>query len=99
MKYNNDMDELLHDIIKRDNLYGRSFTLGVALYKAIQLNALDDEQYDEFTYHCETFAPEVYAALENINAVYNYKAWAEILDISALDEIARLMARYDEEDN
>ncbi len=97
MKYNNDMDELLHDIIKRDNLYGRSFTLGVALYKAMTLNALDEEQYNEFFCTCSEYYPEIWAALESINANYNAKAWAEILDISTLDEIARQMARYNDD--
>ena len=98
MKYNNSFNELLSEIIKNQDLYGRSFTLGVALYKGIQLGAFDDDQQDAILYYFEEFYPELAAAYENMNCKYNLHAWAEAIDIAALDEIARDLAGYTEND-
>ena len=98
-KYNNDIDKLLHEIIEKEDLYGRSFTYGVALYYAIaKWGALDDDARDNFLYMAQEAHPAIYAAMQEENtAAENSRAWAEILDISTLDYIARIMAGEDEE--
>ena len=93
------MEETLNRIIKDKNLYGRSFTLGVALYIAIDEGWLTTDQKDEILdNYILPYYEELAAKMEEYRiSTYNLKAWAELLDIAVLDEIARQLTGENEE--
>lgn len=94
------MEEKLNYIIEQKDLYGRSFTLGVALYIAIDEDRLTtDERDDILDNYILPYYEELAAMMDQYRLdKYNLKAWAELLNIATLDEIARQITGEDEED-
>ena len=87
-----DYKTLLDNTIENNDLYGRSFTYGVALYKLISGGyfALDDETLtDTLT---EIVAAELDTTAERVSEAMTLRALAETVDVSVLDELARELA-------
>lgn len=94
----NKYHEELSDIIETRDLYGRSFTLGVALYMGAKDGMLSDELESDFEILCESWYSEVASVLEQNGMHHGTREWAEILDLSVLDEMARELIGENEED-
>ena len=90
----------LNTIIKWNNLNGRSFTLGVALYQAIKENRLNDDEADEFGELVATYWPKLWEVCNEYDDLdtTNLIGFAEMLDLAALDGIARIMTDEDDEE-
>ena len=88
-----DYKTLLDNTIENNDLYGRSFTYGVALYKLISGGyfALDDDETltDTLT---DIVAAELDTTAERVSEVMTLRALAETVDVSVLDELARELA-------
>lgn len=90
-------ENLLNDMVEKHDLYGRSFTWGVALYKAIVEGWLSDVAYDQLDELLRVYYGELYNELDKLRMHTTLRAWAELLDISTLDELAKELAGdYDE---
>lgn len=82
----------ISDIIENNNLYGRSFTAGVALYYGIMHGGLTDAERLEFENRVEMYHEDIYEYLTERNMHANARVYAEMLDISELHEICAEMA-------
>lgn len=99
----NEMNAIFDKVIENNNFYGRSFTLGQALYEIMEyingyFNEEQQTQLDEIidAYYGEMIS-DLYKSY-NIDVRYNYRALREMLDISVLDEIARELTGENEEE-
>lgn len=88
--------EQLSNIIKDNDLYGRSFTLGVALYYGVTKGCITLEFKNAFEDMCEEYYYDLANTLEQANVHHNASVWAEMLDISVLDDMARTLTGEDE---
>ena len=80
--------EFIANTIKNYDLYGRSFTMGVALYEGVMNGALFDE-YDTIKDMIEEWTGKEYNTLRGA---------VEDSDLSLLDEIARELCGENEEE-
>lgn len=81
---------MISDTIKKRDLYGRSFTAGVALFMLASEGWLDNEMERELEELLEIYAGE---DLIGIMSQRGLRTWARdfvhIVDIAVLDDIAR----------
>ena len=90
--------EMIAKEIKDGDLYGSSFTDGVALCRIIKRAGYCGEIAEQFLNYCEMYHGEAMEALKKCGIdPYNALAWAELLDLSELDEIARDLSGENEE--
>lgn len=91
------MKKILEGIIRAHNLYGRSFTYGVALRIAMG----DDFLYNDLNQIVEDILEGIYdEVLDEMRRAglrTDLGALAEIIDLAVLDEIARHIIEEDEE--
>lgn len=85
-------DEKLEQIVKLKDLYGRSFTRGVALFYAASESRLEEDLEDELDfelhkYFGETFYREL--AVKDCSTEARYIV--HIMDLATLDRIARYL--------
>lgn len=89
--------KILEDIIRAHNLYGRSFTYGVALRIAMG----DDFLYNDLNKIVEDTLEGIYGEvldeMRRAGLRTDLGALAEIIDLAVLDEIARHIIEEDEE--
>lgn len=82
--------QLISDTIKKRDLYGRSFTAGVALFTLASEGWLDDEMEGELDELLEVYAGE---DLIGIMSQRGLRTWARdlvhLVDLAVLDDIAR----------
>lgn len=91
--------EMIAKEIKDGDLYGSSFTDGVALCRIIKRAGYCGDIAEQFLDYCEMYHGEAMQALKNCGVdPYNAPAWAELLDLSELDEIARDLGGENDED-
>lgn len=91
--------EMIAKEIKDGDLYGSSFTKGTALYRIIQRGGYCGDIAEEFLDYCEMYHGEAMQALKNCGIdPYNAPAWAELVELSELDEIARDLSGENDED-
>ena len=84
--------EELSSIIKMYDLYGRSFTKGVALYYALKDKRLDEDLEDEADYELHNYLGEdFYRMLDERQCRTDASVLVHIVDLSVLDAIARNM--------
>lgn len=95
----NEWREEINATIKNMDLYGRSFTYGVALYHLVKRAGCVGDIPEQFLDYVEMYHGEAMQALQNFGLdAQNAYAWIELLDLSELDEIARELMGEDEED-
>lgn len=91
------MKKILGGIISAHNLYGRSFTYGVALRIAMG----DDFLYNDLNKIVEDTLEGIYGEvldeMRRAGLRTDLGALAEILDLAVLDEIVRHIIKEDEE--
>lgn len=81
--------ELISDTIKNRDLYGRSFTAGVALYTLTTEGWLEEDLEDELDYMLhEMLGEEFYRTLDRVGHTLPRDV-LHVLDIAVIDEIAR----------
>lgn len=90
--------EQLSNIIKNEDLYGRSFTLGVALYIGVRNDSITTAFADDFEDICKEYYYDLDQQIERSGMHSSAKVWAELLDFAMLDDIARTLTGEDEED-
>ena len=96
---NKEWGEMIAKEIKEGDLYGSSFTDGAALYRIIKRAGHCGDIANQFLDYCEMYYGEAMRALKNCGVdPYNAPAWAELLDLSELDEIARDLSGENDED-
>lgn len=87
--------DLIAKTIEQKDLYGSSFTDGVALYNIMEdYNGEATEQAVEVA---REWFYELTEKLAEVHSDWNAHAWREILDISVLDELARYLMGEEEE--
>ena len=80
--------DLFADIIEKRNLYGRSFTRGVALYTLATEGWLDEDMEDELDYDMhELLGEEFYRVLDRVGRTLPRDV-LHVLDIAVIDELA-----------
>lgn len=91
--------EQLSNIIKNHDLYGRSFTLGVALYIGITRDEISFSFAEEFEELCSEYYYDLYKELSDKYGMHSgAKVWAEMLDLAVLDEMARELTGEEEDE-
>lgn len=81
--------EVISEAIKNFDLYGRSFTYGVALYKLASEDRLEEDLEDELDYNLhELLGEQFFETLERVGHPLP-RDIVRVLDIAVLDEIAR----------
>lgn len=95
----NTYSEQLSNIIKDKDLYGRSFTLGVALYIGIKEKMVTFGLMEAFEDMCCEYFYDIAKMLEQYRMHQGARVWAEMLDIAMLDDMAReLTGENDDEE-
>lgn len=90
MKRQKRWSEELSSIIKMYDLYGRSFTKGVALYYALKDKRLDEDLEDEADYELHNYLGEdFFRTLDERQCCTDTSVLVHIIDLSVLDTIAR----------
>ena len=88
----------IKDVIEKRDLYGRSFTAGVALFTLASEGWLDDDMESELDELLEVYAGE---DLIGMMSQRGLRTWARdfvhIVDLAVLDEIARELEGEGEE--
>lgn len=91
--------QLITDTIKKRDLYGRSFTAGVALFTLASEGWLDEDMENELDALLEVYVGE---DLIGTMSQRGLRTWARdlvhLVDIAVLDEIARELEGETEED-
>ena len=85
-------EELFEQTIDNNELHGRSFTLGVALYTLLAggyLASGSDELMEIEERLAEHLSYELGTTFDRVHETLNTRAMAEAVDIAVLDEIAR----------
>lgn len=95
---NTTIQQQLHDIIEDKNLHGCSFTYGVALYEGVMHGGLALRFIDAFENMAADYYPDIYDMLNNSGMHTTAQAWANILDLAMLDDMARQLAGVDEDE-
>lgn len=86
---NKEWEQLFSDMIETHGLEGRSFTYGVALYKAMSGGWVGEDGESQLDELITRAYAQVYETLGNYRLNTTMRAWAELLDIATLDELAR----------
>lgn len=92
------MRTIINDIIRTQNLCGRSFTYGVALRIAMHNQWLYDDLDTIVEGMLRDIYGEVLGAMEEAGLRTNLEALSNIIDLSVLDEVARTIIEEDEEE-
>lgn len=93
-----EFENKIDQYIESRDLYGRSFTYGVALYEMLRHNAL---VYDDIQETIDDMLVEHVAQLldithEKVQTYFSTGALIEVTDIAMLDEMARSLAGLEE---
>ena len=91
------MEKIIENIIRSHNLYGRSFTCGVALRIAMGDGFLYNDLDAIVEETLEGIYSEVLDVMRRAGLRTDLSALAEVLDLAVLDEIARHIIEEDEE--
>ncbi len=91
------MEKIIENIIRSHNLYGRSFTCGVALRIAMGDGFLYNDLDAIVEETLEGIYSEVLDEMRRAGLRTDLSALAEVLDLAVLDEIARHIIEEDEE--
>ncbi len=91
------MQHILTNIITANNLYGRSFTYGVALRLVMQNQLLYDGLGDVVEDMLHAVYGNVLVAMRSAGMRVDLFSLAEVIDLSVLDEIARTIIGEDED--
>ena len=82
--------EAISQTIKNQDLYGRSFTAGVALYHLARENRLEEDLEDELDYTLhEWLGEDFYKMLEDRHCHTGVEYIVDLVDLALLDELAR----------
>ncbi len=92
------MEKVIEGIIRAHNLYGRSFTCGVALRIAMGDGFLYNDLNKIVEDTLESIYGEVLDEMRRAGLRTDLDALAEILDLAVLDEIARHIIEENEEE-
>lgn len=89
MSTKNEWQDAISKVIKEQDMYGRSFTRGYALYHIMKTGQyLTEEMADELEEQIKLFYDGLTETLEDYRIHPNLEAWAELLDLAVLAEIA-----------
>lgn len=92
------MQTIINDIIRTQNLCGRSFTYGAALRIAMENQWLYDDLDDVVEGMLRDIYGEVLGVMEEAGLRTDLEALSHILDLAVLDEIARTIIEENEEE-
>lgn len=92
------MRTIINDIIRTQNLCGRSFTYGVALRIAMENQWLYDDLDEVAEGMLRDMYGEVLGTMEEAGLRTDLEALSHILDLAVLDEIARTIIEENEEE-
>ena len=99
MENKNKWGELISETIKKRDLYGRSFTSGVALFILASEGWLDDDMANELDDLIHLYiGDDLIMDMEKRGLGTWYRDIVHIIDLAVLDEIARELEGEDEED-
>lgn len=91
--------ELISETIKKRDLYGRSFTAGVALFILASEGWLDEEMGDELEEELHVWiGDDLIAEMQNRGLSVWYRNIVHIIDLAVLDEIARRLEGEEDEE-
>lgn len=94
----NTMRTIINDVIRTQNLCGRSFTYGVALRIAMENQWLYDDLDEVVEGMLRDIYGEVLGTMEEAGLRTDLEALSHILDLAVLDEIARTIIEENEEE-
>lgn len=92
------MQHISTNIIAINNLYGRSFTYGVALRLAMRNQLLYDGLDDVVEDILHAAYGDVLVAMRSAGMRVDLFSLAEVIDLSVLDEMARTIIGEDEDE-